>query len=207
MQQCQLRINGNLQFVSRSSAAVTTCRITLLPRNPATPPSPQLANKQILMQEFGFSFPKQTGSWETGGCVEWSRHCQKEAISSASIKSNLQYKFKHFQFNAFLWLLPVKRCQLLWIFQKFQTICTRPARSWEYPFLCAPPNCSVSIKCCLRLAYLCPTPPTPFPPYPARCCSIYVARKLQFSGRQETGVEVGSWESESGVGSRESGKS
>lgn len=44
----------------------------------------------------------------------------------------------------------------------------------------------------------------PFPTYAPRCCSIYVARKLQFSGRQETGVEVGSWEpeSESGVGSR-----
>lgn len=30
----RLRINGNLQFVSRSSAAVTTCCITLLPTEP-----------------------------------------------------------------------------------------------------------------------------------------------------------------------------
>lgn len=127
------------------------------------PPSPRQATLNPDCKQANpyagiwFFIPAADWEWNRGGgvCVEWPRYCQKEAISSASIKSNLQYKFKHFQFNAFLWLLPVKRC-LLWIFLKFQTICTRPAWSWEYPFLRAPPNCSVSIKCCLRLAYLCP---------------------------------------------------
>lgn len=162
------------------------------------------------MPEFGFSFPEQTGS-ETGvegavssgrGTVKRKRYQVLQSSQTCNINSNI-FNSMHFcgccqssvancyeySWNSRPFVRDLRGVGsiLFSVLRQIAAFQSNVASDW---LTCAP------------------TSPHLFSVFPPRCCSIYVARKLQFSGRrkQESKSVVES-QSRSRSGELESGKS